>query len=112
MSFIISCANIYAANIGLVNAPNTIADMIPEGHEWRDLKNVGNIVSDIGEKPRKRRSVVIDDAKDDDASKAEAKTDTSGDGKSLNDDISDQLDEFKNVLSELDEMKPLDRPFQ
>ena len=47
MSFIISCANIYAANIGLVNAPNTIADMIPEGHEWRDLKNVGNIVSGI-----------------------------------------------------------------
>ena len=30
----------------------------------------------------------------------------------MNDDISDQLDEFKNVLSELDEMKPLDRPFQ
>eukprot|EP00944_MAST-04C_sp_MAST-4C-sp1_P014587 g14587.t1 len=112
MSFIISCANIYAANIGLVNAPNTIADMIPEGHEWRDLKNVGNIVSDIGEKPRKRRSVVIDDAKDDDASKAEAKTDTSGNGKSLNDDISDQLDEFKKVLSDLDDMKPLDRPFQ
>ena len=56
------------------------------------LKNVGNIVSGIGEKPRKRRSVVIDDAKDDDASKAEAKTDTSGDGKSLTDDISAQLD--------------------
>ena len=59
-----------------------------------------------------KRSVVIDDAKDDDASKAEAKTDTSGNGKSLNDDISDQLDEFKKVLSDLDDMKPLDRPFQ
>ena len=61
----------------------------------------------MGEKPRKKRSVVIDEAKDDDVSKAEAKTDQSGDGNSLNDDMNDQLNEFQTILNELNETKPL-----
>merc|ERR1712178_251990 len=86
--------------------------MIPEGHDWRNAGKVGSIVTSMGEKPRKKRSVVIDEAKDDDVSKAEAKTDQSGDGNSLNDDMNDQLNEFQTILNELNETKPLDRPFQ
>jgi len=112
MDFIISCANIYAANVGLVNSPSKMEYMIPEGHEWRNAGKVGSIVTSMGEKPRKKRSVVIDEAKDDDVSKAEAKTDQSGDGNSLNDDMNDQLNEFQTILNELNETKPLDRPFQ
>merc|ERR1712072_597936 len=112
MTFVMSVANILAVNMGLAASPNSAADMIPKGHEWRDAKNISSILNaDVVQKPWRKKSVVVEEPGNDEASVAESKV-ADESGKSADESLAERAGELEAILVELENSKPLDRPFQ
>ena len=102
MNFVMSVANILAVNLGLQPSPNTAADMIPKDHDWRNKTYISSILDEgVVQKPWRKKSVVLEEPGNDEASLAESKV-ADESGKSAADKLAEQSGELESILVELE----------